>query len=189
MKAPYHKMIIGGSAGSLMRVLELVTHMKRSMELMVILVFHRKSDEDSLLTELISARTELSVKEIEEKELLQPGVIYIAPSDYHILIEKDGTISLDDSEKINFSRPSIDVAFESGADAFGDALVCMLLSGANADGVEGLMMAQQKGSLTVVQDPDTAEVSYMPQQALDNMIPDVILFPNESADFVHRFLA
>jgi two-component system chemotaxis response regulator CheB len=107
--------------------------------------------------------------------VLSPGVIYLAPADYHVLIERDHTITLDDSEKINFSRPSIDVTFESAAEIYGSSLLCMLLSGANADGVSGLQAARKKGAYIIVQDPATAEVSYMPRQAVENVSVDLLL--------------
>ncbi len=171
----YQLLIIGGSAGSLSVVLKIIPLLKKEMNLAVIIVFHRKSSEDNTLIEVLSGRTEFMVKEADDKDEIQPGVIYIAPADYHVLIEKNKTLSLDASEKINYSRPSIDVTFESAAEAYKKSLLCMLLSGANADGVEGLLLAKKLGAYIIIQDPQWAEVSYMPEQALQKMKPNWLL--------------
>ncbi len=167
-------LIIGGSAGSLEVVLEILPLLREDMDYAIILVMHRRSG-DSLLTGLLSDKTRLKVKEAEEKELIQPGVIYIAPADYHLLVEQDRTLSLDFSEKIHYSRPAIDASFETAAEAFKGSLVAVLLSGANADGAAGLLQIRQAGGLTIVQDPAEAVVSYMPQQAIDNKAAGQIL--------------
>ena len=117
-KLNHNLLVIGGSAGSLSVALKIIPMLQESMGLAVIVIFHRKSSDDNMLIDLFSGRTSFRVKEADEKDQIMPGVIYIAPSDYHILIEKDYTISLDVSEKINFSRPSIDVTFESAAEVW-----------------------------------------------------------------------
>jgi two-component system chemotaxis response regulator CheB len=124
---------------------------------------------------MFSHRTEFEVREIGDKDELTPGVIYIAPADYHVLIEKDKTFTLDDSEKINYSRPSIDVTFECASEVYGEKLLCVLLSGANADGVNGLIAAKKHSAYIVVQDPKTAEVPFMPQSAVDRVDVDLLL--------------
>jgi len=169
--------VIGGSAGSLSMVLRILPYLDVSLHIPIVTVFHRKSD-DTTLTEVLSSRTRFDVKEIEDKAGILPNVFYVAPADYHVLIEKDYTFTLDDSEKVNYGRPSIDVTFESAADAYGANLTCILLSGANADGVNGLKIAKQKGSSIIIQDPASAEVPYMPQQAMAHVTPDYILRPD-----------
>jgi two-component system chemotaxis response regulator CheB len=177
-------LVIGGSAGSLDVLLKLLPALDTSWPLSMIIVLHRKNDNDSLLTELLASRTKLAVKEAEEKDVLMPGVIYITPSDYHLLIERDGSLTLDDSEKVNYSRPSIDVTFMSAAEVFGDRLYCILLSGANMDGAEGLATAQELGAFTAVQDPEEAEVSFMPRNALNSTSVDRVLTMQEMIAFV-----
>jgi two-component system chemotaxis response regulator CheB len=171
--------VLGGSAGSLNVIIDLLAPLRPGFPMALLVVLHRNAQYDSGLEELLSAKTQLTCKEVEEKEPLLPGIIYLCPSDYHVLIEKDHSFSLDYSERVNFSRPSIDVSFISAADAYGRALTCVLLSGANADGAEGLEYAGQKGSITVVQDPATAEVAYMPQYAMNRMKVDFVLRPEE----------
>ena len=128
-----------------------------------------------MLEDLIAYKSTIPFKEIEDKTELEPGYLYVAPSDYHLLFERKRLISLDTSEKVNYSRPSIDVAFESAADIYGKNLTGVLLSGANADGTEGLKAIKNAGGITIVQTPETAEVAFMPQNAIENISPDLIL--------------
>lgn len=150
----------------------------------VIVIVHRSQSIEPLLEELLSNRTGMQVKEAEEKEIPSGGWIYVCPADYHLLFENDGSFTLDYSEKINFCRPSLDVSFQSAADIFGDGLVCILLSGANADGAEGLAYVKQMGGITIVQNPGEAEVSYMPQMALQRKPTDHVLSTNEIRSFL-----
>lgn len=168
-------LVIGGSAGALQPVLDIASAVKDIPALSVIVVLHRKPAEEGVLVSLLSTRSSFQVREVEDKDDLRPGIIYIAPPDYHVLLEKDGTLSLDDSEKVNFSRPSIDVTFESAAEVAGEQLMCILLSGANADGVQGMITAKRKGALIVVQDPADSEFPTMPQQAIDQVAVDMLL--------------
>ena len=172
-------LVIGGSAGSLSMVLRIIPLLKINMNLAVIIIFHRKLAEQTTLIELFSERTVYQVKEADEKDKIASGVIYLAPADYHLLIERDFTLSLDASEKINYCRPSIDVTFESAAEVYQDKLACLLLSGANADGVDGLIKAKSRGSTVIVQDPMCAEVPYMPQEAV-NKVPIDLLINNSN---------
>lgn len=160
-------LLIGGSAGSLDVILKIVGALPVPLSLPVVIVVHRKSGAESILADLLGAKTGLAVKEVEDKDAVEDGVIYLAPPDYHLLFEKDGNFSLDSSEKVQYSRPSIDVSFESAADVYGSRVIAVLLSGANADGAEGLHRIFQTGGYTLVEAPHTAGVSYMPQQALN----------------------
>jgi two-component system chemotaxis response regulator CheB len=184
----YELLVVGGSAGSLQVVLSLLASTGDSFPIPVLIVLHRNGIFESSLEELLSIRTGLTIKEVEEKDPLKPGVVYICPADYHVLLEKDHSFSLDYSERIHFSRPSIDVTFRSASDIYGPELICLLLSGGNADGAEGLAYAQAHGGLTIVQDPLTADVPYMPQQAISRMQPDYIV-PAEELSFFVRGLA
>ena len=162
----YKMVIIGGSAGSLEIILSITSQLPLQSGCSFVIVLHRKTGMDSLLTDLVAAKTTMPVVEIEDKENIEPDTIYLAPPDYHLLFEGDKTFSLDSSEKVHFSRPSIDVTFESAAEMYGAAAIGVILSGANADGAEGLQKIKRSGGYTIVQNPKTAEVSYMPQQAL-----------------------
>lgn len=179
-------LIIGGSAGSLEVILHTLPHIHTTINFAILIIMHRGTEPDPLLQFILSSKTSLIVKEAEEKEEIQPGIIYIAPADYHLLIEKDHTFSLDFSEKVNFSRPSIDVTFSVAAEAYGEELACLLLSGGNTDGTDGLLLIKAAGGITAIQDPATANVPFMPQYALSKMQPDYILSPGEVAAFINN---
>lgn len=178
-------LIIGGSAGSLDVLLRVLPDLRSDLPFPIILVIHRKHGADSLLPELLKGRTSLGVKEAEEKEPILAGMIYIAPTDYHLLIEQDLTFSLDSSEKINYSRPSIDVTFQSAAEIFEDQLACLLLSGSNSDGVNGLKAVKSHHGKALIQDPATAQVSFMPAQAAQNVTIDASLTIEDMAEFIN----
>ncbi len=181
---PDKLLLIGGSAGSLQVVFSLLAAIDEDFLIPVLIVLHRNGVFESSLEDLLSTRTRLPIKEVEEKDLLCPGAIYLCPADYHVLLEKDHSFSLDYSERVHYSRPSIDVSFRSAADVYGPGLICLLLSGGNADGVEGMQYAQERGGLTLVQDPATADVPYMPQQAINRMTVDFILPTIEIPGFI-----
>ncbi|MCD0487376.1 chemotaxis protein CheB [Pedobacter sp. MC2016-14] len=178
-------LIIGGSAGSLDVLLKVLPALDPEIGFPVIIVVHRKHGTDSLLPDLLSSRTSLKVKEVDEKEAIKAGTVYIAPSDYHLLIEQDHTFSLDYSEKINFSRPAIDVTFQTAAEVYKNKLACLLLSGSNSDGVEGLKSVKEWEGLAIVQDPESAQVPYMPEQAIKNVAIDAVLRIEAMAEFIN----
>jgi two-component system chemotaxis response regulator CheB len=178
-------LIIGGSAGSLDVLMKVLPDLRKDLSFPIIIVVHRKHTGDSLFAELLSGKTTLKVKEADEKEVIRPGFIYIAPTDYHLLVENDHTFSLDYSEKINYSRPAIDVTFEAAAVVYQEKLVCMLLSGSNSDGVAGLKVVKAYGGIAVIQDPMSAQVPYMPAQAAENVKIDYILSIKDTAEFIN----
>ena len=184
LKDDFPVVMVGGSAGSL----EVVTAMLGELSntrVAIVLIIHRKGSIYSSLADVLNVKTRAVVKEAEEKEFIRPGYVYIAPADYHLLIERDGSFSLDYSEKINFSRPSIDVSFECAADVFGSRVTGILLSGGNADGVAGLKSIRRAGGKCIVQSPGSALVSYMPMHALSELKPDKTLDSAEIADYVN----
>lgn len=184
----YRMVVIGGSAGSLDSILKIVAAVEEAVDVAFVVVVHRGKSGDSILADLLSSQTSLVVKEVEDKELILPGTIYIAPPDYHLLLENEYTFSLDASEKVNYSRPSIDVTFESAALVYGPALVGVLLSGANADGAVGLKNIADAGGFTIAQQPATAEVGYMPQQAINMTKVSVILEGEDIGVFLRTLL-
>lgn len=181
----YEMLVIGGSAGSLEVILTLLPALQDEKDLAIILVLHRRNGE-SLLTHLLSERTSWKVKEAEEKEAILPGTIYIAPADYHLLVEGDKTFSLDYSEKINYSRPSIDATFETVAETYGANAIALLLSGANTDGTAGLKRVKAAGGYVMVQDPADAVVAYMPQHAIDNAAVDAVVGIAKIPSLIHQ---
>lgn len=181
----YEIILIGGSAGSLNVIIALLQELKQK-KFSIVIVIHRKESPEPMLAALLGSRTTFYVKEAEEKEPILPGYIYLAPPNYHLLIEHDHTISLDASEKINFSRPSIDVTFESAALVYKEKLIGMLLSGGNNDGAKGLKKIKAAGGLTIVQDPLSADVAFMPEYALAAVKPDLILSKEAMAYFLNK---
>lgn len=179
-------LIIGGSAGSIEVLLNVLPGLNSFLDFPIVIVLHRKSGKDNILTDILSTKTQLRVKELEEKEKIKPSTIYLAPPNYHTLIEADQTFSLDASEKVNFSRPSIDVTFESAAEVFKNNLVCLLLSGANNDGTEGLKKVKDKGGKVIIQDPNSAIVRYMPEFAIEHVNPDAVLDETEMAAYINK---
>jgi two-component system chemotaxis response regulator CheB len=167
--------VIGGSAGSLVAIFKVLADLRNDFSAPILFVVHRIHSADTGLEELLATKTTLAVSEVEEKDVIEKGHLYICPPDYHVLIEPDESFSLDVSEKINFSRPSIDVVFRSAADVFGSRLIAILLSGANTDGAAGMLQVQEKGGITIVQEPPDAQVSYMPEQALRMLTPHHIV--------------
>lgn len=179
-------LVIGGSAGSIDALLQLFPALPGSLSFAMIIVLHRKNTADSTLTEILAARTRLPVNEVDDKDPVLPGHIYLAPADYHLLIEQTSLFSLDDSEKVNYSRPSLDVTFESAADIYGPSLVGVLLSGANSDGTQGLAAIKKAGGIIIAQKPESAKVAYMPQQAILNTDIDFVFDMPELASFIQR---
>ena len=158
-------LVIGGSAGSLQVLRELLNALPQNARYAVIVVIHRLKNVSSDLERIISDNK--TILEPVDKEPIKNGHIYLAPQNYHLLIENDRTFSLDYSEPINFSRPSIDVTFESVAAVYGASAVAILLSGANNDGAEGIGYILEKNGTAIVQDPATAEYPAMPKAAIE----------------------
>lgn len=165
---------IGGSAGSLHALFRILGGLRDGFAIPILLVVHRVTHAESTLQDLLAMKTHYKVLEIEEKEQIKDGHLYICPPDYHVLVEDDYSFSLDFSEKVNYSRPSLDVVFKSASEIYNDRLTAVLLSGANADGVEGLKYIKERGGTIMVQDPLDAQVAYMPEQALKQLIPDLV---------------
>lgn len=186
---PCKLLIIGGSAGSLEALLKIVPCLDSEMELAIVVVIHRKSSYDSQLGSILQERIPWPIHEVSEKDPVLPKHVYIAPGDYHLLIENDHTFSLDDSEKVNFCRPSIDVSFESAAEVYRSNLIAVLLSGANADGAKGLQQVKLLGGTTIVQDPSSAEISYMPEQAILQGQIDHVVSDNSIGEVINQLLA
>lgn len=185
MSSSCELLVIGGSAGSLDILLNVLPELMPGLPFAIVVVLHRKSSSTSALTDLFSSKTSIPVAEVEEKDPIVPSHLYIAPADYHLMIENNKTFSLDSSEKINYSRPSIDLTLETAAEAYADKLTCLLLSGANTDGAEGLLAVKQYGGMITIQDPGDAKVPLMPQNAIMTVKPDRILKNSEIAGFIN----
>jgi two-component system chemotaxis response regulator CheB len=178
-------LLIGGSAGSLEVLFQLLPLLRTGLSFPIVLILHRRNSGDSSLTDLLASKTVNKTSEVEDKEPASPGNIYLAPADYHLLLEADRTFSLDYSEKINFSRPSIDVTFESASEIYGSSVVALILSGANEDGTTGLSCIKKAGGRTTAQRPEVAQMPFMPQHAIASGVVDHVLDITEMAAFIN----
>ncbi|MFD1145078.1 chemotaxis protein CheB [Larkinella insperata] len=177
--------VIGGSAGSISVVTELLRALPRNFSFSVIIVLHRLRNVSSSLEIILAGKVqEITIREPDDKEEIREQSIYLAPQNYHLLVEADKTFSLDYSEAVHHSRPSIDVTFESVAQVYAGQAVGVLLSGANPDGADGLQAIINQGGRAIVQDPTTADYPAMPKAALDRNQEAVALTPPEIAAFL-----
>jgi two-component system chemotaxis response regulator CheB len=166
--------VIGASAGAVQALSTLLPALPATFPLPVFVVVHVPPDRDSVLASVLQARCALRVKEAEDKEPVSGGVVYLAPSDYHLLLEGEGSLALSADEPVNYSRPSIDVLFESAADAYREGLLGIILTGANHDGAAGLKAVVDAGGVAVVEDLATAHSKAMPLAAMETC-PDAAI--------------
>jgi two-component system chemotaxis response regulator CheB len=159
--------VIGASAGALEALSSFLPTLPKDYPLPVMIVVHLPPDKNSVMADLLKSKCKIDVREAEDKEPIRAATVYIAPPDYHLLVEPDRRLSLSSDDPVHFSRPSIDVLFESAADAYGPGLVGLILTGGSSDGANGLRAVHQAGGQALVQDPAKANVPLMPQAALE----------------------
>ena len=166
--------VVGGSWGGFDAASRLLADLPTSTPVPIVVALHRSSrSKDGALERMISQSTRLRVIAVEDKLSLEPGCVYLAPADYHLLVE-DGSLALSTHEFVHFARPSIDVLFESAAEEYRDGVVGVLLTGSNADGAAGMLRIKALGGTTMAQDPATAARPAMPQAAIDTGAVDVV---------------
>ncbi|HTA83808.1 MAG TPA: chemotaxis protein CheB [Bacteroidia bacterium] len=171
----YEAIVIGVSSGGMNAMKVIFSILPRSFITPIIIVQHIGANSTNQWIGLLNDTTTLSIKEADEKEKIENGKVYIAPPNYHLLIEKDKTFSLTIGERVSYARPSIDVLFESAAEAYQNKLIGVILTGSNSDGTKGMKRIKECGGLAIIQDPKTAESSYMPASAISAIQPDYIL--------------
>jgi two-component system chemotaxis response regulator CheB len=176
---------MGVSFGGLMALQNIIPLLSSDFPVPVIIVQHHDPRADDFLAKHLDGLSGLKVKMAEEKEPVLPGMVYIAPANYHLLVEDDRSFSLSVEAKVNFARPSIDVLFESATDVYGARLVGVILTGANQDGSRGLARIKALGGIAVVQDPTSAEAPIMPEAALAATEVDYVLMLDEIAPFLN----
>lgn len=181
----YKAIVIGGSAGSFTVVNKILSNIKPNFHYPIVICMHRLKHIRFGLVEGLQLRSNLPVVEPFDKETIEPGKVYLAPSNYHLFIEIDSTISLSAEKVHNHSRPSIDYTFMSAATALRERMVGIILTGANKDGAIGMKEAHDKNAYTIVQDPETCEMQTMPKAALQLFKPDKIMTPQEITDFLN----
>ncbi len=171
---PYELIVLGTSLGGLRALEVLLAGLPKSFPLPIAIAQHRHKDSDDTLSFFLQRQCALPLKEAEDKEVIIPGRVYLAPADYHLLIEA-GCFALSTEAPVSYARPSIDVLFESAADAYGNRVIGVILTGASDDGTQGLLRIKAHGGSAIVQDPSTAESPTMPKAAIKSVPVDWIL--------------
>jgi two-component system chemotaxis response regulator CheB len=174
-------LVIGASAGGVEVLGKILPALKAEANFAVCLVLHIPPTAPNLIPEIFRETCGFRIKEAESSESILPGYLYVAPPNYHMSIDKDFTLALSNEEAVNYSRPSIDVLFDSSAIAYKSNVVGILLTGSNHDGAQGLKKIQELGGLTITEDPATANFPQMPQAAIAIMKPDLILSADKIA--------
>jgi two-component system chemotaxis response regulator CheB len=178
--------VIGVSAGGMNALVRLFSALPRNFSVPMLVVQHVSADADDFLAGHLSRLGGPRVRMAEDKSPLDPGRIYLAPPNYHLLVDEDGTCALSVDERVNFARPSVDVLFESAADVYGERLVAIVLTGANDDGSSGLAAVAAAGGTAVVQDPQEAEMAAMPRAALARVPQALVLGLDDIATFLRE---
>lgn len=177
---------IGASAGGVEVVCDILEHLSSACKAVFLLVIHVPVSPNTGLSKLLAAKSSLPVVEVDDKEQMFSGHVYLAPADYHVLVEDEVTLSLSNDEPVNYSRPSIDVLFESAADVFGDRLTGVILTGANRDGAGGLAKVISAGGFGVVQDPEEAPCRAMPDAAIRISPSACVMTRLQIIDFINQ---
>lgn len=183
----YSLVIIGASLGGLNAVISIIKKLAKDFPLTLVIIQHREKDSDETLLNLLNINSKIEVIEPDDKDPIQRGNIYLAPPGYHLLFEKNCFhLSLD--SMVNYSRPSIDVSFESAAENYGDKVIGIILTGTNNDGAQGLKIIKEAGGYTIVQDPLTAEAPTMPLAAIELSKPDQVLTLDKIGEFLLKII-
>jgi len=180
----FEAIVIGASAGGLTALQELLSPLPTDFRLPMLVVLHRLPAPDDLMAFTLNESCQLRVKEADYGEPIKSGHVYIAPANYHLLVEPEKTLSLSVDAKVRYSRPSIDVLFESASDVYRSGLIGVILTGANSDGTAGLKRIKARGGLTIAQDPATADSRIMPYSAIREHAVDQIFSLAEISSFL-----
>lgn len=176
--------VIGTSAGGVEALGKIIPAFLTPSTLAAFIVIHLPAEGPNLIPDLFQESTRFRLKEAEPGEPIEAETIYVAPPDYHLNVESNHTVSLSTEEPVQFSRPSIDLLFESAALAFGCKTLGILLTGANGDGSQGLKTIQERGGLTIIQDPKDADYKAMPEAGLKHLTPDAVMTLTEIITFL-----
>jgi two-component system chemotaxis response regulator CheB len=186
MKDVRDAVVIGCSAGGMNALRVVLAGLSGAFAIPLIVVCHTGSEDVGMFCDLIGAASALPVIEARERERPLPGVVHVAPSGYHLLIERDGRFALSVDERVAFSRPAIDVLFDTAAVAFGDSLVAVVMTGANSDGAAGLKRIRARGGIAIVQDPADAYAAAMPSAAIQTAGTDYCVPLDDIAPLLNR---
>jgi two-component system chemotaxis response regulator CheB len=184
----YELIVVGASWGGLHALGAFLEGLGPQTSAAVVIAQHRSADGGDALATLLQSHTELPVRDAEDKDSVVPGTVLLAPRDYHLLVEAGGTLALSTEDRVRFARPSIDVLFESAAEAYREKCVGVVLTGANDDGAAGLARIKALGGVAIVQDPSSAARNEMPTAALAATTADVVLPIEQIGLFLHGLL-
>lgn len=171
----FKAIVIGVSTGGVAALKTLLRGLPINFPIPVLVVTHITPESDDGLAVLLNTLCAIRVKEADEQETMVPGTVYLAPANYHMLVEQNGSLTFSIDPAVNFARPSIDVLFESAADVFGSALIGVILTGAGFDGSKGLLKIKNSGGVAIVQNPADAEMDSMPKSSLQLLNADYIV--------------
>ncbi|MDM8568568.1 chemotaxis protein CheB [Thiotrichales bacterium HSG1] len=171
----FEAVVIGSSAGGIKALTSVLSALPSDFPLPIIIVQHLHPQSDSYLAKILESKSELRVKQADEKEVITNGMVYIAPPNYHLLIEDDKSFSLSIEGPVNFARPSVDVLFETAIYGYRDKIIAIILTGANHDGGVGVKKIKQNGGYIIVQTPESAEADAMPKAAIAATNVDKVL--------------
>lgn len=188
-RLPYDIVAIGASWGGVEMLVQIVRQLPQDWPLPVVIVQHQHPNSGTALQYILGRLTALPVVDVEDKEAIVPGCIYIAPANYHLLVESNRSFSLNVTAPVHFSRPSIDVTFESMARVFHERCIGIILTGANEDGAAGMKRIRAEGGHTLAQAPSTAEAPAMPAAAIATGAVDVVLDPLEIVPHLQHVLS
>ncbi|MDC7231904.1 MAG: chemotaxis protein CheB [Spirochaetales bacterium] len=181
----YSALVIGTSAGGLNALTRIIPALNKGFPVPIIIVQHMSPEGSNFTSSYLDTISSLNVREGDEKEMLEPGTVYLAAPNYHLLIDRNKTLSLSVDAKVNYSRPSIDVLFESAAEVYREKLLALVLTGANSDGTKGALKVIEFGGSVLVQDPETAEAAAMPLSVIEHCQVEAILPLDEIADYLN----
>lgn len=171
----FRAVVMGVSTGGVAALKTLLGALPADFPIPLLIATHITPDADDGLAVLLDTVCPIRVKEADEQELMIPATVYLAPANYHLLVERSGNLALSIDPPVNFARPSVDVLFESAAEVYGPALIGIILTGAGYDGSKGLLKIQMSGGLTIVQNPADAEMDSMPRSALQLLKADHVV--------------
>ena len=184
----YEAIVMGASAGGLNAISRVIADFDECLSLPLLVAKHVGAGDQGGAAEVLNKETSLFVVEAMDKQPIEFGKIYLAPANYHMLVENKKLVCLNSDERVCHVRPSIDVLFQSAANVFGDKLIAIILTGANDDGAEGIRAVKEKGGLTIVQSPESAEVAVMPKAAIGTRCVDRVLPLEEIGSFISSLI-
>jgi two-component system, chemotaxis family, protein-glutamate methylesterase/glutaminase len=177
--------VIGGSAGSFGIVSNLLSQLKPGFKIPIVLCLHRLKQIDGGFEDALNIKSKLDIRDVRDKEYIKNGRIYLAPANYHTLIDLNKSFVLSSDCSVNYSRPCIDITFDSFSYVYQSKMLGIILSGANSDGAKGMYVSQKRGAYTIVQDPNDAPVRTMVESTLKLFNPNLILSKNKIIEVIN----